>query len=102
MLAPMRSVSPVEVSAAEMTNTEATIIAGSLAKPESASTGVRMPVAASDSSVSIAAISMRIRSLMKSISVMATIRTNTICSGVMGSAHRDFTQARASVYDSLR
>ena len=57
--APMRSVRPVSVSAAEMTNTEATMMAGSLEKPESASLGVRMPVAASASSVSIAATSMR-------------------------------------------
>ena len=46
MPAPMRSVMPVSVSAAEMTNTAATMMAGSLEKPESASLGVRMPVAA--------------------------------------------------------
>ena len=73
MPAPMRSVMPVCVSAAEITNTEATMIAGSLANPESASFGVRMPVAASASRVSIAATSMRIRSLMNRISVTATI-----------------------------
>ena len=69
MPAPIRSVRPVSVSAADMTNTEATMMAGSLANPERASTGVRMPVAASASSVSIAAMSMRMRSLMKSASV---------------------------------
>ena len=60
------------------------MIAGSLAKPESASLGVRMPVAASASSVSIAAMSMRIFSLMNRISVTATIATKMICSCVMG------------------
>ena len=74
---------PVGVSAAEITNTEATMIAGSLAKPESASFGVRIPVAASASRVSIAATSMRIRSLMNRISVTATIATKTSCCGVM-------------------
>ena len=42
MPAPMRSVMPVWVSAAEITNTAATMIAGSLEKPESASTGVSL------------------------------------------------------------
>ena len=84
MPAPMRSVRPVSVSAAEMMNTEATMMAGSLANPESDSLGVRMPVAASASSVSIAAMSMRIFSLMKRISVTATIARKMICSCVMG------------------
>ncbi len=51
---------------AEITKTEATMIAGSLANPASASFGVRMPVNASASSVSIPATSMRTRSLMNS------------------------------------
>ena len=86
--APMRSVRPVSVSAAEITNTAATMIAGSLEKPESASPGVRMPVAASASSVSIAATSMRIFSLMKSTSVTATIARNMSCSGVINEVAR--------------
>ena len=66
------------------------MMAGSLAKPESASLGVRMPVAASASSVSIAAMSMRIFSLMNRISVTATIARKMSCWGVMGRS-RDCT-----------
>ncbi len=57
---------PVELSPAEMTNTAATMMAGSLAKPDRASRRVRMPVRFSASRVSIAARSMRTRLLMKS------------------------------------
>ena len=59
----MRSVRPVAFSAADATNTAATMIAGSLANPESASAGLRMPVIARARSVSIAARSIRTRSL---------------------------------------
>ena len=73
------------------------MMAGSLANPESASTGVRMPVAASASSVSIAAMSIRMRSLMKSASVTATISRKMICSGVMGWATRFYAALRTRV-----
>jgi hypothetical protein len=86
MSEPMRSVTPVALRAAEMTKTEATMIAGSLANPESAWAGERIPVTASASSVSIAATSMRMRSPMNSASVPATIRRNTICWLVIGCA----------------
>ena len=98
----MRSVNPVSVSAAEMTKTDATMIAGSLENPESASTGDRMPVAASASSVSIAAMSIRMRSLMKSASVTPTINRKMICWGVIGYGPRDFTQHCAPVYHPSR
>ena len=94
--APMRSVRPVSVSAAEMTNTEATMMAGSLAEAgEGFAWASGCPVAASASSVSIAAMSMRIFSLMKRISVTATIARNMICSGVMGWVPRLYVEWRA-------
>ncbi len=70
------------------------MIAGSLEKPERASFGVRMPVAASASRVSIAAMSMRIFSLMKRISVTATIARKVSCSGVMGLGTRLYRGGR--------
>jgi hypothetical protein len=79
MSAPSRSVTPVAFSPADITNTAATMIAGSLANPASASAGVRMPVKPSARSASIAAMSMRTRSLMNKASVPARITKKTIC-----------------------
>ena len=62
---PSRSVIPVAASAPEITNTAATMIAGSLAKPDSACFGSSTPVRTSAASVIIAVTSTRSRSLTK-------------------------------------
>ena len=79
MPAPMRSVMPVADRPADSTNTAATMIAGSLAKPASASFGPRIPVRVSASRASSATRSMRSFSLMNSPSVTARMTRKRIC-----------------------
>ena len=79
----MRSVMPVADNPEESTNTAATMMAGSLEKPDRASLGSRMPVIASASVVSIATRSTRSLLLTNNVSAIARIARNIICCGVI-------------------
>ena len=71
---------PVAARPADNTKTLATMIAGSLANPDSAWRPSRMPVSASASSTSIATRSMRNLPLMNITRAAARISRKMICS----------------------
>ena len=77
--APRRSLMPVAASPPEMTNTAATMIAGSLAKPDSACLLSSTPVSTSASRISIAVTSTRSFSVMKRYSPPARISPKVNC-----------------------
>ena len=73
---PSRSVMPVAARPPEITNTAATMIAGSLAKPDNACLGSSTRVSTSASRISIAVTSTRSFSVMNRYSPPARIRPN--------------------------
>ena len=85
---PRRSVMPVAASPPEITNTAATMIAGSLANPDSACFASSTPPSTSASSTSIALTSIRRRSLTNRYRPPARISRNRICSDCIGGARR--------------
>ena len=80
---PRRSVTPVAASPPESTNTAATMIAGSLAKPDSAWSAESVPVMTSASSTSMAVTSTRSRSLTNRKSAAARMQRKTSCGRAM-------------------
>ncbi len=76
---PRRSLIPVAASAPEITKTAATMIAGSLAKPDRACLLSSTPVSTSASRISIAVMSTRSFSLMNRYSPPTRINPNDAC-----------------------
>src|SRR4249919_2304561 len=83
---PRRSVIPVAARPPEMTNTAATMTAGSLANPDSAWSASSTPLTTSASSTTIAVTSTRRRSLMNRYNAPARIRRNRTCCKAIESA----------------
>ena len=86
---PRRSVMPVADRAPEITNTAATMIAGSLEKPDNASFESSRPVTTSASNSSIAVTSTRRRSLTNRYSPPPRINRNKPWSRVIGTRPQD-------------